>query len=380
MSSIKKLIEETSRHATKEFSDGLKELDSLVELEDVKEDIVRQIRFLISRPKYQNGLYRLNTVFYGPPGVGKSETAKIIAKIIASMEIISQKEGISDHDIIINQASHGITLVSKNEKSLEEENVEIPDMNEEHFERTDSSEHLSEIPKKKTDNIDEIRNCFLNILVSAKQSNTFTRKPLEGICICGREHFVGEYVGHTGPKTQAFLLANANKIIIIEEAYLLYSGERDSFGMEALTGILRFTDEHPTPIFFTGYKDLMEETIFKAQPGLKRRIHWYFNLSGYSPKGLAKIFKIQLEKKNATISKDLNLEKFFSDNYKDFPSFGGDTERLVFHCLMYHIENKDIYARHECVINKKDLETGLLALRKNKMSEHLEENHLNIYA
>ena len=48
--------------------------------------------------------------------------------------------------------------------------------------------------------------------------------------------------------------------------------------MEALTVINRYMDEHSDDYIFilNGYKDLLDRTIFKVQPGLRRRIQWTF--------------------------------------------------------------------------------------------------------
>ena len=43
-------------------------------------------------------------------------------------------------------------------------------------------------------------------------------------------------------------------------------------------------------VIFAGYKDMMEQTIFKYQPGLKSRCTWRFEIDGYTEKGLAEIF------------------------------------------------------------------------------------------
>lgn len=154
------------------------------------------------------------------------------------------------------------------------------------------------------------------------------------VVICGRTEFVGEYAGQTTPKANKFLMDNRGKVIVVEESYLLYTGDKDQFGMEALTEINRFMDEHASEIiiYFTGYKELMEETIFKAQPGLKRRCEQVFNIKGYTASGLAKIFKSQLEKDSWSVDPCINLERFFERQLKEFKAYGGDTLKLAFQC------------------------------------------------
>lgn len=156
------------------------------------------------------------------------------------------------------------------------------------------------------------------------------------VCVCGREDLVGEYQGHTAIKATAFLNANIGKVIIVEEAYLLHTGPNDQFGMEALTILNRFMDEHASEaiIVLVGYKDLMSSTIFAAQPGLRRRCQWTFDIRGYSAEGVSKIFASQVKALGWSVDPKIDTVKFFKSRMDDFPAFGGDTERLALHCKM----------------------------------------------
>jgi hypothetical protein len=172
------------------------------------------------------------------------------------------------------------------------------------------------------------------------------------------------------------------KCIIIEEAYLLYNGDSDTYGMEAITVLNRFMDEHADSliIIFTGYEELLHKTIFKAQPGLKRRCQWIFNLQGYSPEGLAKIFKTQIEKFEWDIDKSVDLSNFFEKHISDFPNYGGDTERFALHCKINHSgktfrnllsiidEDKKIESKHlKFIITKEMLEESFKEFKKHRL-------------
>ena len=79
---------------------------------------------------------------------------------------------------------------------------------------------------------------------------------------------------------------------------------------------------------------MVQNTIFKAQPGLKRRTTWEFNIDGYTKKGLSEIFKRQTVKSSWQLCKSIDLEIFF-DKYKQyFKYFGGDTQKLLQYCKL----------------------------------------------
>jgi hypothetical protein len=114
----------------------------------------------------------------------------------------------------------------------------------------------------------------------------------------------------------------------------LYSGDRDTFGFEALTEINRYMDEHPDEciLYLNGYKELMEETIFTVQPGLKRRCQEVYDLQGYTHFGLKDIFTLQIKKDEWCIDPSIDMDKFFKIHLSEFKAFGGDTLRLVSYC------------------------------------------------
>lgn len=160
--------------------------------------------------------------------------------------------------------------------------------------------------------------------------------------IVGRADLVGEYQGHSAVKTLNVLKANLGKVVFIDEAYSLINGDRDNFGQEALTTLNQFMSEHANEIIiiFAGYKELMKKTIFEAQPGLRRRCSSVFEIPGYTPKALGKIFKNQIEKNGWQLQDGINLESFFKRHEKDFSSYGGDTQKLGFFSKMTYSEFK----------------------------------------
>lgn len=147
-----------------------------------------------------------------------------------------------------------------------------------------------------------------------------------------RGDLIGKYQGHTTDKVKTLLEKYDGGVVFIDEAYNLFTGDGDDFGREILTEINNFMTSHPNRIIFifAGYRDEIEKTILKAQPGLSRRFNWTLEIDGYSSKELSKIFTQQMSKTFLKIGQEeeLKVEKFFERQKDKFPHFGGDTERL----------------------------------------------------
>lgn len=324
----------------------LQNLDSLVEMYAVKTVIVDHIRMLIvlaykallsgTKPEECYKGHMLHTVFYGSPGVGKSRTAFYLAEIWKALGVlqkpIQKAKQFTTHDVLSK-----INHIRSQFLDLYEKQKANPKTAFKH-----SYTQWETIKNELKEFGDE-----LSYEKTIIQENDVIIK-------CGREDFVAEYAGQTAIKTHTFLTQNLGKCIIIEEAYLLYTGESDHYGMEAITVLNRFMEEHSESliVIFTGYEENLQNTIFKAQPGLKRRCQWIFHLQGYSPKGLQLIFENQLEKMNWKIAKDISLESFFTNKINYFPNYGGDTQKLALHCKTKYSSEifPEIY--HSIVKNK----------------------------
>lgn len=200
-------------------------------------------------------------------------------------------------------------------------------------------------------------------------------KKFDMIRIVSREDFVGGYLGQTAIKTEKLLRDSIGKVLFIDEAYSLINDDKDSYGYECLTTLNRFMSEHSSEIviIFAGYKDMMENTIFKAQPGLKRRCTWHFEIKGYSEYGLSKIFESQLNDNGWELEDDIDLISFFKENLKEFPFYGGDTLRLAFYSkICYSNEVFDNKYPNQKVINKKILDKAFEYLKLYRIKEEVE--------
>jgi DNA polymerase III delta prime subunit len=205
-----------------------------------------------------------------------------------------------------------------------------------------------------------------------KEEDEISPKFFDGIRIVSREDFVGAFLGQTALKTEKLLRESLGKVLFIDEAYSLVNDDKDSFGKEALTVLNRFMSEYSDRIIiiFAGYKELLDQTIFYYQPGLKRRISWNFEIEKYSEKGLSEIFMNQLGNNKWKLAEDVNLEIFFNENKEEFPHFGGDTLRLAFYCkICYATEVFDNVYPNTKVINQKILNDAFQYLKDYRKHE-----------
>lgn len=348
----------------------LNEINELIEMYNVKDVIVKQIRMLVSmgykalKTKQQitrrfDG-HMLHTVFYGNPGVGKSKTAMLLAKCwetLGLLKIINSNYNLNNKELLYK--------INKNRSTF----LELYEIY-----KTQTKEKSGNLWKQNVSQWESLKSGLKelgdDLTLNIKEDGDITQRPESLIVVCGREDFVAEYSGQTSIKTSKFLTSNLGKCIIIEEAYLLCHSEADTYGMEAITVLNRFMDEHNEEliIVFTGYEELLKHTLFKYQPGLIRRCQWFFDIHGYSPEGLGNIFKLQVKSMNWNIDNNINLLEFFTTNMIYFNNFGGDTQKLALHCkLEYSEQNFDnlLNNNFNMVITQEMLDKGFEEYKKH---------------
>src|SRR5436305_13876251 len=99
-----------------------------------------------------------------------------------------------------------------------------------------------------------------------------------------RDDLVGQYVGHTAPKTRDVLKRAKGGVLFIDEAYYLYRPENErDYGQESIEILLPATEteREDLVVILAGYKDRME-TFFKSNPGMSSRIAHHIDFPDYS--------------------------------------------------------------------------------------------------
>ncbi|CAE8650318.1 unnamed protein product, partial [Polarella glacialis] len=123
-----------------------------------------------------------------------------------------------------------------------------------------------------------------------------------------RDKLVAEYVGQTGPKTQAVIEEAKSGILFIDEAYRLSGGGGKDFGREAIEQLMGAMNDSPgkAPVMvFAGYPDDME-AFMNANSGLYRRIAYTFEFTDYDPSDLAQILEFTAKSAGFYLQKSLS--------------------------------------------------------------------------
>jgi probable Rubsico expression protein CbbX len=99
-----------------------------------------------------------------------------------------------------------------------------------------------------------------------------------------REELVGQYVGHTAPKTREVLKRAMGGVLFIDEAYYLYRAENErDYGQEAIEILLQVMENQREDlvVILAGYKDRMD-TFFQSNPGMSSRIAHHIDFPDYT--------------------------------------------------------------------------------------------------
>jgi probable Rubsico expression protein CbbX len=106
-----------------------------------------------------------------------------------------------------------------------------------------------------------------------------------------RDDLVGQYIGHTAPKTREVLKKAMGGVLFIDEAYYLYRPENErDYGQEAIEILLQVMENQRDDlvVILAGYKDRMD-LFFRSNPGLSSRIAHHLDFPDYLPQELEEI-------------------------------------------------------------------------------------------
>ncbi|MDO4977031.1 MAG: AAA family ATPase [Eubacteriales bacterium] len=113
-----------------------------------------------------------------------------------------------------------------------------------------------------------------------------------------RADLVGRYVGHTAPLVNQVIKSALGGVLFIDEAYSLYRGKDDSFGMEAIDTLVKGIEDNRDNliVILAGYSHEMEEFL-EANSGLKSRFPNIIDFPDYTGEELVEITKITVKSK-----------------------------------------------------------------------------------
>jgi probable Rubsico expression protein CbbX len=121
-----------------------------------------------------------------------------------------------------------------------------------------------------------------------------------------RDDLVGQYIGHTAPKTKEVLKRAMGGVLFIDEAYYLYKpdNERD-YGSESIEILLQVMENQRDDlvIIFAGYKERME-SFYESNPGLSSRVANHVDFPDYSPEELLIIATNMVEEQQYRLTEE----------------------------------------------------------------------------
>jgi probable Rubsico expression protein CbbX len=139
-----------------------------------------------------------------------------------------------------------------------------------------------------------------------------------------RDDLVGQYIGHTAPKTKEVLKRAMGGVLFIDEAYYLYKpdNERD-YGAEAIEILLQVMENQREDlvVIFAGYKDRMD-SFYESNPGLSSRVANHIDFPDYTPDELLQIGELMLEEQQYRMTESAKAALLeYVDKRKDLPLF-----------------------------------------------------------
>jgi probable Rubsico expression protein CbbX len=121
-----------------------------------------------------------------------------------------------------------------------------------------------------------------------------------------RDDLVGQYIGHTAPKTKEILKKAMGGVLFIDEAYYLYRPENErDYGQESIEILLQVMENRRTDlvVILAGYADRMDR-FFGSNPGMRSRIAHHVDFPDYDAEELMRIAELMLAAQNYRFGTD----------------------------------------------------------------------------
>ena len=116
------------------------------------------------------------------------------------------------------------------------------------------------------------------------------------VVVATRDDLVGQYIGHTAPKTKEVLKKAMGGVLLIDEAYYLYRRENErDYGQETIEILLQVMENQREDlvVILAGYKDRMDD-FFRSNPGMRSRVAHHLDFPDFTLDELMQIAEIML--------------------------------------------------------------------------------------
>lgn len=120
------------------------------------------------------------------------------------------------------------------------------------------------------------------------------------LVVASRDDLVGQYIGHTAPKTKEVLKRAMGGVLFIDEAYSLYRSENErDYGQETIEILLQVMENQREDlvVILAGYRDKMEQ-FFTLNPGMRSRIAHHITFPDYTQEELVQIGLLMVGEQN----------------------------------------------------------------------------------
>jgi probable Rubsico expression protein CbbX len=139
-----------------------------------------------------------------------------------------------------------------------------------------------------------------------------------------RDDLVGQYIGHTAPKTKEVLKKAMGGVLFIDEAYYLYKPDNDrDYGAEAIEILLQVMENQRDDlvVILAGYKEPMDK-FYESNPGLSSRIANHIDFPDYTVDELVQIAKLMLQDQQYQLTSDAEVAlRRYIEKRKEKPLF-----------------------------------------------------------
>mmetsp|Transcript_10143 Transcript_10143/g.30065 ORF Transcript_10143/g.30065 Transcript_10143/m.30065 type:complete len:355 (-) Transcript_10143:681-1745(-) len=126
------------------------------------------------------------------------------------------------------------------------------------------------------------------------------------VVVATRDDLVGQYVGHTAPKTKEVIKKSMGGVLLIDEAYYLYNAANNrDYGQESIEILLNVMENQQDDlvVVFAGYKDRMEK-FFGYIPGMASRVGNHIDFPNYGPQELVQIAELMANEMQYKLAPD----------------------------------------------------------------------------